>query len=230
MIRGGKAPPTRPIARGPRSEHPRTWALALGTPRIRQRARPWGNLQNKPHLSGATGAARRAPSPPKTGQGHDAPLRAGPVLAPRGRAAAGRPGRGAAGEARSDPRPAARAGPAGRRRAAGRSPARDRHTHSGPGGPHPGARARLRLPTHLPGSPTRAQPQPVPPAPGRRPPPASGKDTKYTERKMSAQQSRREKTNTTASILLHGRRRRRSFRETGSGAPTGPTPPRPAPP
>lgn len=36
---------------------------------------------------------------------------------------------------------------------------------------------------------------------------------KYTERKMSAQQSRREKTNTTASIL-----RRRSFRQTSPGA------------
>lgn len=216
MTRGCKAPPTRPNARGPRSEHPRT-----RTPRIRQRARPGGNLQRKNRQPVSRGPQGRRAAPPLLRC--PAPGRAG-----RGTAWAsggggggwqawpGRCGRGALGP---------EAGSPGRPSGAGEGC----RTLSGPGSPHP---LRPRRPAPASSSPRTCPGPPPGPnlspslrrrAPGRRPPPAPGKDTKYTERKMSAQQSRREKTNTTASILLHGRRR--SFRETGSGAPTHPAPP-----
>lgn len=121
---------------------------------------------------------------------------------PRGRPPARAPPARVGGEGKGSA--AAASGTAGwgggvRERQRGRPPARLRARGPGP-----------LLPRTCPAPP---QPRPSGAGPGR-PPPASAKDTKYTERKMSAQQSRREKTNTTASILL----RRRSFRQTGPGA------------
>ena len=147
-------------------------------------------------------------------------------MAKRVRASRGARGGGQAGPGRfeskapSDPQVRGRVGPLG--------------PSSNPGSPPAVPAPRLPAPDagHLPRSldpalgPTPARPLGRK-APGR-PPPASGKDTKYTERKMSAQQSRREKTNTTASILHRSRRSRRAASSVKPAQVTRAAPPRPA--
>lgn len=162
MTRGCKAPPTRPNARGPRSEHPRT-----RTPRIRKRARPGGNLQRKNGQPVSRGPQGRRAAPP--------------LLRRPDKATMPRSGPGWSRHRVGERRRRRRAGLAGalRERSArtrGRQPGQAQRGGGGlPGAlrpglatptPAPAARARLLLPTHLPGSPARAQPQPVPPAAG----------------------------------------------------------------
>ena len=102
----------------------------------------------------------------------------------------------------SDPR--GRGGQRPKHSSRGPPPAQAHHIgHRGPSQRRGYRAAASCTTTHLPCPPSG--PNPSPPLGRRalcRPPPALGKDTKYTERKMSAQQSRSEKTNTTASILL----------------------------